>query len=665
MIATISKVSTWLANSKLISENQTSITTETYQLSVKKEKGFTIGGTTVSTGDIQVNVPRNISLLSSEQEYVVQSISFNQTFNPYKFTSRQNFSTPIVDFEIKQGETKVKLSNMDYPLEIVLNKEIEKENSSFRFECRFMDESTNSSWFTKGCWLYEEGESSIICHCTHTTSFSAMIIYDPAAPNKASDGLYITSIIINSLLAVISVTLLIITFLWRKKQPVKSRFLAPYIGLGAIVVECILNGIIRNSLLIAANNARDYRGINSIAYLILTIVNPLVILSLFIYFWQMLRYFFLKNLYAIMDIEKRNLKKIRFLKMLSSQLLYVILGSLVVVAVCTYFVVISILEATNVIKPNAASTVNALSFSVMSLFLGALIVVTFIWDCTVILSRKLWRRDRKMDEGNADLAYFNKIFSTMVNHFKSDDPLMFRIESIFMVCAIFVMTVSYIVGITDRFDSRASPNSAAKIIEFLFDIMYLSLRIMAFGGLSTLVRLVQRTKLHREHEDYATLKQYMSELKTGTSTIESQLQNLLRDEYGYLAISTYAKKEFALENIILWKRLEDVRSDNITASEDKRKKMLQDLYDDCIANGSPYECNIPSKVKKNYRALLGRTDDVSAADAEEMFLNVSNELLVNICDTFTRFSVSPEYAQFMAVRAMSKELGDSGLMKME
>ena len=234
-----------------------------------------------------------------------------------------------------------------------------------------------------------------------------------------------------------------------------------------------------------------------------------------------------------------------------------------------------------------------------------------------------------------------------------------------MVCAIFVMTVSYIVGITDRFDSRASPNSAAKIIEFLFDILYLSLRIMAFGGLSTLVRLVQRTKLHREHEDYATLKQYMSELKTGTSTIESQLQNLLRDEYGYLAISTYAKKEFALENIILWKRLEDVRSDNITASEDKRKKMLQDLYDDCIANGSPYECNIPSKVKKNYRALLGRTDDVSAADAEEMFLNVSNELLVNICDTFTRFSVSPEYAQFMAVRAMSKELGDSGLMKME
>jgi len=662
MVPSISKISSMIAHFKLISENQTNIITDTYQLSVKKENGDTIGGASVYTGDVQVLIPRNISLLSPEQDYVVQSISFNQTYNPYLMTS-QNFSTPVVDFEIRQGDSKVKLSDMEYPLAIVLNKEVEKENSSFRFECRYMDETTNSSWYTDGCWLHNEGESSVTCYCTHTTSFSAMIIYDPKAPNKASDGLYITSIIINSFFALISIFLLVMVFVWRRKQPIKSRFLAPYIGLGAIIVECVLNGIIRNSLLIAANNARDYKGINSIAYLILTIVNPIVLLSLFIYFWQMLRYFFLKNLYAIMNIEKRNLKKIRFLKMLSSKLVYLGLGSLVLAASCSYFVIVSILEATNVIKPNAASAFNALSFSIMSLFLGALIVATFIWDCTIILSRKLLKREmKKTDEGNADLEYLNRIFSTLVNHFRSDDPLMFRIESMFMVSAMIVMTISYIVGISDRYNSKASPNSAAKIIEFLFDILYLSLRIMAFGGLSTLVRFIQRFKLHREHEDYETLKQYMSDLKSGTSSVESQLQNMLRDEYGYLAISTYAKKEFALENIILWKRLEEVRADNITASVESRRQYLQELHDDCLARGSPFECNLPSKVKKHYRVVMEQTD-VSAAEAEELFLNVSNELLVNICDTFTRFSVSPEYAQYKNVTSMAKELRTVGRLQ--
>jgi hypothetical protein len=76
---------------------------------------------------------------------------------------------------------------------------------------------------------------------------------------------------------------LIILFLLvvlRDAQPLSSRFIAPFIGISAIIIASVLNGIIRNVLLLGLDTSDDTKTMNILFYVIMLTANPLMILAM-------------------------------------------------------------------------------------------------------------------------------------------------------------------------------------------------------------------------------------------------------------------------------------------------------------------------------------------------------------------------------------------------
>ncbi|MNE81045.1 hypothetical protein D3C80_1776670 [compost metagenome] len=47
---------------------------------------------------------------------------------------------------------------------------------------------------------------------------------------------------------------------------------------------------------------------------------------------------------------------------------------------------------------------------------------------------------------------------------------------------------------------------------------------------------------------------------------------------------------------------------------------------------------------------------ITAQDAERVLLVLFNETMLNICDTFTRYSSTPQYQQYQQANIMSRKL---------
>jgi hypothetical protein len=417
-------------------------------------------------------------------------------------------------------------------------------------------------------------------------------------------------------------------------------------------------------LLASDGNSSIFRNINALSYVIITIVNPIVLLSLLIYLWQMVRYLFMKNLYSIMNLDTENRWKVRFYRILTSKLVYVLLCTHIVVATFIYYVIFAGVEAGGKINANDATTTNSLSFGIMSFVLAGLIVTTFIWDTVVITLSKMRKSKEEVIqsdqiEGTVELAIFNNAWKAFMNHFRRDDPLKFRSESIFMTAAMVTMLISYPVGISDRYDSP-DPNSPKKVVELLFDLLYMSLRIITFGGYIVFLKLRQ---LRNKNQFTEYLKQVNEEISAhASSEVEQELMSTLRDEQGYKLVSAYCRKEFSIENILLWKRLETLRADSITMSELERARSLKLLNEQFIARSSPYEVNVSNKIKNEMTKAMEH-ETLSAVDAEQIYQILYSGAMINICDSFARLTNTTEYHTYRRVNSMSSELQSIGKFK--
>ena len=684
IFSTLGTLSSIIMSEMPVAAPATRITTQLVEMVIKVNYAEQIASASFDTSRSQVLLPPEISeTLLPNTRYAVEMMSFSASDNPYAYSpSSQNISSSVISFRIVSNDQKVKVHELSTPIEIVVKKMIDDatgvvhDHQNYQYECRYWDETTNGTWDQTGCYLFNETDTEIICHCNHTTSFSAFIIYDPKAPNKASTGLFIAGIIVYAILAIISLTLLVVITCWRNEQPIKSRFLVPYIGLTAVLIESVLNGVIRNSVLVSASSIKDYVGANALSYVSISICNPIVLVSAFIYFWQMVRYMLMKHLYALMDVKKPHLTlKRRFLRLMTSKWIYTVIAIAITVLSCVYYVLLSILEATHVIRFTVATPLNAISFAVMYIVIGLLIIACFMWDISFVFTRKLFRRvgkNGKVGDGDgqsvehiAETSPNTTVASVLYRHFTFDDPLKFRVESIFMTVAMILMVVSFIIGIVDRFDEHATPYSGTKIVQFLFDVAYTVMTIIAFGAYVVLVRLVHRIKYGNGNGRYGALRSQTdvssrSSSSGAVSNLEQQLLKLLSDEHGLKMISEYAKKEFSLENIILWKHLASIRSEHLSQPLVNSEQICGNLtrvYDLYVASGSPFEVNVPAKTRRHLTSAM-RNRAISTEEAEQVLTMLHNEIMINVSDTFSRFLTTPEFVMFTENAKLSKELMD-------
>jgi hypothetical protein len=639
-----------------LSEEQTVISTNSFDMAVKLDYGSNLQNTTVSSldGNI-VNIPE-IDSLVPDQQYSYELTVFKASINPYQF-SNSSTSSSVLNFKLLSGNNKVPLSELKNPIEIVLNiqRSIEKnETNLYKHSCMYWD--GGDEWNTYGCWLHNVTDTQIICRCNHTTSFASFIIYDPAAPNKSAAPLYIVSIFMNAGFAAFSASLLLLSIIFRKEQPIRSRHIVPFIGLSAILFESVLQGIVRNSLLVASKEASDYKPINNISYVLMVVVNPLVLVSLVVFFIQQVRYFFMNNLYEILNNDGKNATIIRLYRVLTSKVLFYVAAGVIWTVTTIYYLLFAILNVTGVMSAVDSTSTNAISYSAMSFVLAIFIVLAFLWDSLIVTSTKISKAiEQKKEEGTDTTIEAEMVSSTATSirdHFGKDDPLKFRTETIFMTIAMLVLIVSYVLGLVDRYNTHSSANSPVKIIQAIFDWIYISFRIVSFGGYAIVTYFIAK---YRQ-------RTIMEKLLTSNNTTDSQsggdiLEQILNDSKGYALLKAYSRMEYSVENCLFYELLTKLRSENLVMTSTERTQSIQAIWDKYVKNGSDLEVNIGNKSKKSVQGLLDQTSQQVTADTfENVLLELYGEVMKNLSDTFIRMSGAPEYNKYIEFKQMHHEL---------
>ncbi|KAG2378023.1 hypothetical protein C9374_008645 [Naegleria lovaniensis] len=145
---------------------------------------------------------------------------------------------------------------------------IEKRNETWHeggyllkpiYSCKYYNE-TFMKWQSDGCHMTtidtRLNSSTITCSCHHTTRFSAFVEYVniPLQERPIQSSLAIAHMIFSSIFVCMMVIILILLMVLRKSQPVKSRFITPYLALISLLVENVFIGIISKSILLASND---------------------------------------------------------------------------------------------------------------------------------------------------------------------------------------------------------------------------------------------------------------------------------------------------------------------------------------------------------------------------------------------------------------------------
>jgi hypothetical protein len=618
-----------------------------------------VGNYTTMNGN-QVQILES-SVLNSyyNQDVGVQIVTFNGADdNPYEWASSDNPSSTILEFQLTDiNGNKIPLDNVGITLVT------SDQNNTNQQVCKFFNEK-KAMWDTFGCRVGSLSKDFVTCLCNHTTSFASFILYDSSVDNNTpyDVGAYIFSIIYSIVFMIISLGLLTYCFIMHQRQPLKSRFIAPYIGLTAIIVESILQGIIRNSLLLAP--VRYYKALNALSYLITTTVNPLNLMALFVFTWQMARYMLLRHVYNIIDIAPKT--TVLIFKALTSKLLYGILAALVAIAVFIYYFISSlVIGIPKGINVKAATTFQSASYMAMAFALAILITILFFADFIVNVVQEVktmktkHEGSRNSNEGlvnpqkEKSAAHLENIVKFASDFFGSNDPLKFRIDSLVMMIAVAViMPISYIIGFYQLFDSTKSPGVI--IVTSVFDMLHIALKIIAFAGSVSIFTVLQSLPSSRIY------------LLTPEEVIDSSetsklISSVLLDPVGYQYLAKFAKAEFSVENLIFWTELNKLIEIFATLSSTDRFNSLEQLHKDFIADRSIYEVNLEAALKKAAKIVIAKGEEATIEEGQKLLKKLYNGVLTNISDTFCRFSNTKAYTEYLEAKKMTATLIELGM----
>jgi hypothetical protein len=642
-----------ILNQKLPSEGETIIQNNGFQMYLYKDIGSAIQNSTVqlASGELVQLPASNLLGTYRDDALSIKMISFND--NPYAYATTTNTSAAIVEFVVSD-EAGNKL-NIDSVILKLPRKQMDRPGVQI---CKFWNVN-DSIWDTYGCTVGEVTEDNVYCHCNHTTCFSSFIQYDETVitsgqPFQTSE---IITLIFHGVFLVVSVMLFGFLIVCHDNQPVRSRFIAPYIGIIAIIIETILQGIVRNALLFVT--PRPDKALNILSNVIVVIVSPLNLLALFVFAWQLLRYILLKHVYSIMKVATR--PKLLLFKAMTSKLLYA--GAATVFAVlCTIYYLAIVLSTSkavnNSVSVKLATSLPATSYLVMALVLAVAIASIFIWDLlNSISSHRAYRGKIKArsDSGNnitlltdqkpaAEKQTLSAFFLPFKLYFSTHDPLKFRSDAICMVAAITVMAVSYGIGLPSVFNTYSRGTTAS---ETSFSLLFIIFKILAFAGMLAIFTFKNKLSHNKFIEDLRS---------TGLDDPAMVLVDLLNDEVGYELVEEFCIQEFSLENLLLYKDISNTQSMFVTMNAQERFKSISELHGKYVHSGSPCEVNINSTTRKTVTEIVEKQEAATVEDCQNMMYALNRSALQNLSDTFSRLASTPEYISYLKAKEMQQKL---------
>jgi hypothetical protein len=597
-------------------------------------------------------------------------------YNIYGWSNTEAPSTSIVLFKVvDQNWNQYNISNLSQPLTILLpiqtgalngtlisllntttmiNNTV--DNSTTRLVCKYWNENDplQTAWEQYGCeYAGITQNNQVICECSHTTSFASFVEYPPLAKGQhisnLEEGLFATEVVINSLLLIIALPLLIALGFIRKAQPLRSRFIGPYVGLLAICIECILQGIVRNSLLIS--NADPTRvAVNIIHYIIMVTVNPLSLLAWFLFFWQQVRYLLLKHIYLAMS--KNEISTIRFSRLLTSKIVYVTCCLIVTLITFAFYLLFLILRVSNAISYDPTLTIEVVTYSIASMLFGLLIVVIFfcdlIFEYITIRKKEKWQIANEQNSEKTKEEKYDFIVKYIKGYFLRNDPLRFRIEAIFMLLTVLSSFISYIIGIYQQVDDNST--KSITVAGFVFNIFYLLFRIIAFGGFVGVISLINYIQAWDNVDRKVAEK---------APDMAETIKMFIRDSISYPLFHDYCANEFSLENLLLWKELDRLRPMISSLQPSQLRSDILSLKATYLAVGSKFEVNIPNELRQRFLKTCSMEQSPKAKDIEILISDLVNAVMDNVADTWIRFVKTEAYRNFIHAKEIRKKL-DSG-----
>ncbi|KAG2373414.1 hypothetical protein C9374_012153 [Naegleria lovaniensis] len=494
-----------------------------------------------------------------------------------------------------QLDTSMNIFSYDFPL-------LANKNSTFRktFIEKFVNTSYINQIYQDGCYMV--GNSTHKCQFSTTVGLNVTALqYQSVIPQFCEDFVFpyplscirgylyyrlycgFIPFIIGAAVNVLCI--LGIPFVCTELI-IRNRFIAPY-----VTPICFTGFLIFSAIVFC----RFVTFPEHVAYGLASFCICVVIVT---HAMNIIRYFYVRNLFKIMKKSKRqqdqgrfgsyasnmtnnaqsnldiSARKIRIHRIVSSRPVFVTIWIMVVCILPPSFFIAQYFSPSNYVIRNG---ILLILYFVVTLFM----VLCFIFDA--IINRKRLRK-----RGFVSFLVF-------------DDPLLYRME--LMLCSLELISILW-ASLSDYYVYNVAAFTSQAIG---FTLMGVTGSLTWSYGFSILVLLYRKCKRtlasavgrRRRSSVMSAISDTSGAGTSSNSDKHDHLERLMNNDDFYSLLEDYCKKEFSSENLYLYTKLLQIK---------KRKKYslneLLFIYENYIKNYAPYEVNVSFNTKKAIRETL-------------------------------------------------------------
>lgn len=243
--------------------------------------------------------------------------------------------------------------------------------------------------------------------------------------------------------------------------------------------------------------------------------NPLTIVTLFIFFWQHVRFILMQNIYDLMPQSNGIVKKwiIRICRILTSQLIYGIAIGVIILGVMIYFGILVGLAVhysnVSINDRNDLTATLSISMAIMMIVFCIGIILSLMLDVIMSIRKKSVIRQNiigKTEYKQVEVIRKSRGIGFIIRIFIENDPLYFRRETLLIVMTVMLTIVLYSVGIVSVI-RKSSAMSPIVITGTVIQIILMIMEIVSFGEFMFLI----------------TLKNYITQKTSGYANQENEL----------------------------------------------------------------------------------------------------------------------------------------------
>ena len=571
--------------------------------------------------------------------------------------------------------SEVSVKNLTSPLSFTFI--VANSSDGASYDCRYIDETANV-WSKEGCTSVIIDTTHVKCLCNHATKFSTFRLFTAAASTaeaQGNTGIRIVNVVFGIIYFILAATVFVSLIVLRKENPVRSRFIAPFVGLIAIMIDSLVISFIQSIVLLSLdkgtkNTAAETANIASISngfnYFNVILVIPLYLTAFFTFLVQVIRYFFKRQMYQYMS--NKTVYNAKLFKAITSKTLYWIFLIISLSVIMGYYAIWVGLSGGNVFSANSLTFtyITSLSYFGLAWILAIGIGIVAAWDlfymngfmltaCCGSLDESFKKsaanltqvRDRvesikrilaRTTKQKAELGKTTIVAVPQVYYF-TDDNLYFRLEMHLFLLAFVALTGNYLAGIADISVVSAGITDAAsrlipQIIGLIFGIIYTFLLIIAFGGAVVVCHLIEKRQKKPSEQEAAASKSVLE---------EDALVSLLDDRLGKPLLREFCQKEFSLENFDMYFVVLNLQRTVDTKSDKEVKDSISEICDTFVvgSNGG-IEVNLSAPAKKAFMNIYNNASPTKDS-VKEMLDVLLIDVIYNLKDTFGRFETTEEY----------------------